>query len=689
MIWFVVAAFAQEQNTEKISVFIQNKKGEPIFAQLLWDGGSVQTNEKGMVLIPVQHPNMDIEIVAQGYIAEIVSFSELQKETKRTLFDEINELIIESEEQIPHPVHQRLNREQVERTAGTHDDPIRLLQSLPGVAQTREYGPSGGDIVLRAAQPQESVILIDGIALPYLYHFQQYASVIHTRLLESVDMYASGYGVSYGNAAGGVVSVETRKLTGDERHYSINGNFVMGGGFYSQKIGTGRLSISGRRSYADVFSSSNDQYSLWPVFWDYLLRFDQPISAQSSWGLSAIGASDRYGRYAFDSESLDPFSRTENPNFLYERTFHGVLGRFSFVNETLHSRTVLGLVQDQWDGRLSQALQERKERYLYARSQHHWLMNDSSSISLGLEGKGSLTDILCTAQNSWFSLGGEAPYLEAGVPVDDTFRDGFVAGWLELRHQGDSFSWYPGIRAQQSIDGEQSLDPRLTVQWESEQLKFRLGGGQYSQLPTFEDNWSSVLKSQQLSSGLEVQGWEDWRLSLDVWGRDIQGRSSGENGWAVGSELLFSYAPSKELFSWFSIQLAHSEEQELFVQPFALNFVYSWQWKPDIDIGLRYRYSSGMPYVPPVGSRYVAQEDRYIPIMDDQATAHLPDYQKLDLHIAKKWYTLGHTIVTYAELWYVPSSANFLYPVYNFNFTEEQLVVGPPIVPLLGIRVEN
>ncbi|MAA78242.1 MAG: hypothetical protein CL916_03205 [Deltaproteobacteria bacterium] len=463
----------------------------------------------------------------------------------------------------------------------------------------------------------------------------------------------------------------------------------MGGGYYSQKIGSGRLSISGRRSYADIFSSGNDQYSLWPAFWDYLLRYDQSISSKSSWGISAIGASDRYGRYAFDSESLDPFSRTENPNFLYERTFHGILGRFSFAGDKLHSQSTLGLVHDQWDGQVSSAVQERQEQYVYARSQNYWLLNDSASISWGLEGKGGVTDVLCTAENSWFSLSGEAPYLEAGEPIDDDFLDGFVAGWIELRQKGPSFSWYPGVRVQQSFSGENTLDPRLTVQWSNEMFKFRIGGGQYSQLATREDTWDSVLTSHQVSSGLEMYGLEDWRFSLDVWGRDIEGRESGEDGWALGSELLLSYSPSSKIFSWFSLQVAHSEQQELYIQPFALNFVYSWQWRPDIDFGVRYRYSSGMPYIPPVDGRYIAQEDRYIPILDDSASGRLPDYQKLDLHIAKKWYAFNHTIVTYAEIWYVPPSANFLYPIYNFNFTDEQLVVGPPIVPLLGIRVEN
>ena len=90
-----------------------------------------------------------------------------------------------------------------------------------------------------------------------------------------------------------------------------------------------------------------------------------------------------------------------------------------------------------------------------------------------------------------------------------------------------------------------------------------------------------------------------------------------------------------------------------------------------------------------IAGRYLSQEDRYIPMFADSANAALPDYQKLDLHIAKTWTVAAHKVVAYAEMWYVPPSANYLYPIYNFDFSEERLVVGPPIVPLVGIRVEN
>ncbi|MEC7984422.1 MAG: hypothetical protein VX278_04625, partial [Myxococcota bacterium] len=58
-------------------------------------------------------------------------------------------------------------------------------------------------------------------------------------------------------------------------------------------------------------------------------------------------------------------------------------------------------------------------------------------------------------------------------------------------------------------------------------------------------------------------------------------------------------------------------------------------------------------------------------------------------HFAKHWRWKDLKIIGYAELWWVPTSSNYLYPIYNFNYSEEALVVGPPILPLLGVRVES
>jgi hypothetical protein len=104
-------------------------------------------------------------------------------------------------------------------------------------------------------------------------------------------------------------------------------------------------------------------------------------------------------------------------------------------------------------------------------------------------------------------------------------------------------------------------------------------------------------------------------------------------------------------------------------------------------VGLRYRYASGLPYTPIAGSSYNGNSDSYAPISGAVNSARLPVYQKIDLHLGFSRDIRKTTLVLYAEGWYVLPGSNSLYPVYNFDYSEEALVVGPSFVPLVGGRL--
>ena len=65
----------------------------------------------------------------------------------------INEIVVESDRDAPSQSEQHLDRERVLKTPGTFEDPVRLVQSLPGVTVTPEYSKAAGDIAVRGAPP--------------------------------------------------------------------------------------------------------------------------------------------------------------------------------------------------------------------------------------------------------------------------------------------------------------------------------------------------------------------------------------------------------------------------------------------------------------------------------------------------------------------------------------------------------
>src|SRR6185436_5348035 len=90
---------------------------------------------------------------------------------------------------------------------GTMGDPLRAVQSLPGVARA----PFGiGLLVVRGASPADSGVFLDGVQLPALYHFLVGPSVLSPQLIDRIDFYPGGFGVQNGRITAGAVDVTAR-----------------------------------------------------------------------------------------------------------------------------------------------------------------------------------------------------------------------------------------------------------------------------------------------------------------------------------------------------------------------------------------------------------------------------------------------------------------------------------------------
>ena len=619
------------------------------------------------------------------------------------------EIVIEADRSSPHAVRQILDRERVEKTPGTFDDPIRLLQSLPGVVATREYSPTVGEIAIRGSAPSESRIYLDGIEIPYLYHFQQYASVIHTRLLDEVAVYPSAFGSAYGDATGGVVSVSTRQAETDRVHGSINANLIMAGGYVTVPVGdSGAVSASARRSYADLIEGSNDQYTLWPTFFDYLSRYDRSIGTEHQLSVTALGAGDGYGRYAGDAAVLDPLEQEGNPAFLYARQFHGAVLRLVSRFERGGASTAVALMDDQWTGTLPTASQERAERYGWLRSEGTVVWSDRVQLTGGVESRLSSLELTAQTDQAWLELGDEAPLLARGVPVEEQLTRLKGGAWLEPHIQLSSWTVQPGARAQwDTATSSLTVDPRLTAQGKlAEKWGLRAGLGRYSQPPSHEelsptigDPSLPVSRAEHVALGVDTAIASRWEVALDGWGKRIHdavvtlpGQApTTADGVAYGVELTSRYRIRERFFSWTSLTLGRALRDGAvfsYDQPYAVSVVFSWNVTTRWELGARYRYAAGLPYTPIIGSLYSADTDTYLPLPGDTDSARMPDYQKVDLHLGYTMSLRRWSLMMYLEAWYVPPGANVLYPVYNFDYSEQAQVIGPSLVPLIGGRAE-
>ena len=83
----------------------------------------------------------------------------------------------------------QLSGTELTQTPGALGDPVRVVESLPGVAQV--VWPLALYAV-RGSNPGNTGILLDGMAVPSTFHFALGPSVIHPYFIQSVDFYPGG-----------------------------------------------------------------------------------------------------------------------------------------------------------------------------------------------------------------------------------------------------------------------------------------------------------------------------------------------------------------------------------------------------------------------------------------------------------------------------------------------------------------
>jgi hypothetical protein len=155
-------------------------------------------------------------------------------------------------------------------TPGALGDPLRTIESLPGVATVAWPAPI---YAIRGSNPGNTGYFLDDVQVPLLFHLALGPAVIHPSFFESMAFYPGGYPVPYGRYVAGIVAAQTRTPATDRVHASAEVRLYDTGVLVSAPWpdGHGGAAVAFRYSYTGALLSllRNDvQLS----YWDYQLR---------------------------------------------------------------------------------------------------------------------------------------------------------------------------------------------------------------------------------------------------------------------------------------------------------------------------------------------------------------------------------------------------------------------------------
>lgn len=184
-----------------------------------------------------------------------------------------------------------LSRAQARELPGAFGDPLRAIDSLPGVVPTISGLPV---FFIRGAPPASVGYVVDGVEVPLLFHAFLGPSVLHPGSLSGVVLQSAPADVRYGGSAGAVIVAEPSaprsRLRGEANLRLFDAGALLEAPFAS---GAGQALVSGRYSFTGLLYTAltDEEFG----YWDYQLRVMRKVSSSTSVGLFAFGAGDHYG----------------------------------------------------------------------------------------------------------------------------------------------------------------------------------------------------------------------------------------------------------------------------------------------------------------------------------------------------------------------------------------------------------
>ena len=646
------------------------------------------------------------------------------------------ETVVEAEREVLEVTRRTLERRQLTSVPGTFGDPIRVIQSLPGLARTPFVT---GFLLIRGSNPDDSWVFIDGHRVPLIFHFLGGPSVINAEFLDRIDLYPGGFPAAYGRAIGGIVSVETRSPKSDGFHGSADVDLLDAGGYVRVPVGkNGSFAVAGRRSYLDVMLSfflpdpePGSRLLVVPVYYDYQARFDYDLGKEGKVSLFYISSSDQLDVLSEDADdevSLSLNSRIDFNRLIgsYRRPFGE---RLELTLSPAFGRDKVVFSSGQADDGANPFTDiDITQTYFSYRMKLTGKLDDRVTIDTGIdmEARSNTYDLLAPtgAADITQPIAGQPDIPpEQSELIVDMFTYGLYAdlAW----DVDDHLRLIPGLRFDSYLlagEARKTIDPRLVARYRIDDRWLAKGYvglfSQASQAEAFDSQFGNpnlrLERAVHIGAGAEWKPTKLWTIDGEAYyidrydlvhftndfvrdprtGRIIALFNSGVSD-TVGLEVLIRREVTERLYGWLSytlsrsLQRRHPDDEErptIFDQTHVLNAVASYTFDSGWEIGARFRLATGNPDTPITGATFDVDGNGYRPVVGRSRSVRDPTFHQLDARIEKTFVFNYFTLGLYLDVQNVYNAENVEATQYDYRFRESAPVTGVPILPTLGIR---
>ena len=617
----------------------------------------------------------------------------------------------------------------IEKMPGAAGDPLAVIQNFAGVARAQAFS---GEIIVRGSAPADTKFFFDGTQVPNVYHFGGLRSVLPVGMIDNLEFYPGNFSPYYSDATGGIVDVGVKKLKPKKVGGYADVNLFDSGVYLEIPLGQkAAVAVAARRSYIDYLlnaaipSDAPFTSITLPRYYDYQLIANYRPTPAHDLRLFVFGSDDRFEVVLRNTRSI---GTTLVGNQIADATsfYRGLLTYKYIPNERFENTIRLSQGKDSFD------VQFFNYYLIFDVNFTHFRDTARYEWSKGLALVGGV-DIQYGRVTGDFNVPGPP---QEGQNESDVLRGPVLhqalnnKGYIQPAGFFTELEWkpipqlllLPGIRFDYfSAVSQFTTAPRFTTRFElTKQLTLKGGVGLFYQTPSF-DQTDSVFGNPALKCerAIHYSAGAEWKprphIVLDATGfyKDLSNMVSlnpaylnGDQsvprydnnglGRAYGLELVAKHELTAKFAGWLAYTLMRAERRDSgstsyrlfqYDQTHILTIFGSYSLPRNWQIGTRFRYVTGDPTTPAIGSILNAS-GTYDPIYGAKYSERIPAFHQLDIRVDKRWIFNAWMLTAYLDLQNVYNRANPEQMQYNFNFKKSQVQQGLPIYPILGVKGE-
>lgn len=625
---------------------------------------------------------------------------------------ELDEILVEErgEPEARLPLGTGISGKTLRTAPGSGGDPIRTLQSLPGMIFTddEEALPA-----VRGSRPDDNYFQADFVPVEYLFHLDGLISVYNADLIESFDIYQSAYGPEFSGVTGGVFDIKLRDPETERLRTTVDISLLQAGALVEGPISdTQSFYLAGRISYLDLLLGELDEedgirIEEFPKYTDYQGKYVWKPSKDNKVTVQFNGARDTAQiEIAEDSEEIE-----DDPIFagttIFDTQYHGqALVWEKGISDKLSYKSVLSYGTSEDKGKFGGIGSiDVEANSVLLKSQANYMLNDQHEFVVGAQLERSKVDLdlaLSIPPCGEFDIDCIFTGSERLSSKQKFTYTGVRAYLKDNWYVTDRLTLYPGLAFQHEdrLD-KQFIEPRLALEYSLSDVTILSAGiGQYQQSPDYLETDEvfgnpdiDYINALHAQVGLQRDFNASWSVKSELYYKSLDNVVTSDDalnytnegeGYAFGFDTLIRKNLTDKISGWASISLSRARRKDkrtgkTFVfdydQPVNVSLVGNYEINQKWAVGAKLWVHSGAPVTPVIGA--VEDTERagfYRPVYGELNSDRFPIYHRLDIRFDRTFSRKkDNTMGAYFELFNVLGANNAAEYDYNANYTEKEI----------------